>query len=89
MTDVFAVSPAVIPAHDPDEYLTPAETARILKTSYSVLAVWRCNGRFPGLKFVRMGRKVLYRRGDIDAFLRGLGSEKSVCKTSGAKRGSK
>lgn len=48
--------------------LSPREAAATLRTSYGVLAVWRCTRRHP-LKFVRVGRKIFYKSEDIQAFI--------------------
>jgi hypothetical protein len=50
------------------ELLTAQETAKLLRTSYGALAVGRCKRRTK-LRYIRLGRKILYRRSDIDAFL--------------------
>jgi hypothetical protein len=48
--------------------VTPAETAKLLNTTAGVLAVWRSSRRY-GLRFVKIGRKVMYRREDIQKFI--------------------
>ena len=48
--------------------LRPREAARSLSTTEGTLAVWRCTGRHP-LKFVRMGRSVRYRVGDLIEYI--------------------
>jgi Helix-turn-helix domain len=48
--------------------LTPREAAKVLKTTYGSLAVWRCARRKP-LRFVRLGRKIFYRAQDIEQFI--------------------
>ncbi|MBO2586007.1 helix-turn-helix domain-containing protein [Shewanella algae] len=50
--------------------LTPAEVARTLGVTEGTLSVWRCTGRYP-LKFVKVGRRVMYRQIDIDTFVNG------------------
>jgi excisionase family DNA binding protein len=48
--------------------LSPSEAAKILHVTVGTLAVWRCCRRYP-LKFVRVGRKVLYRASDVETFI--------------------
>ncbi|ASJ97395.1 MULTISPECIES: helix-turn-helix domain-containing protein [Shewanella] len=50
--------------------LTPAEVAKTLGVTEGTLSVWRCTGRYP-LKFVKVGRRVMYRQIDIDTFVNG------------------
>ncbi len=57
----------------PQELLTPAETAAILRVSLGTLANWRTRHPCP-LPFVKLGRLVRYRRDDVDGFS-GLGGE--------------
>ena len=51
-----------------DELIPPQEAARLLKTTYGSLAVWRCH-RNKALPFVRLGRKIFYRMQDIQKFI--------------------
>ena len=57
--------------HDswPDTTLvdTPA-AAFVLDVAPKTLEIWRCTGRY-GLRFVKVGRKVRYRMGDLRAFI--------------------
>jgi excisionase family DNA binding protein len=50
------------------ELLTDAEAAKILHVSAGTLSVWRSTGRYR-LPFVKIGRKVFYKRSDIDAWI--------------------
>jgi len=50
------------------ELLTPQEVAEFLGVGVGTLTVWRSTGRYP-LKFVRVGRRIRYRRRDVEAFL--------------------
>lgn len=50
--------------------VTRSEAAEILGVSPQTLACWACNGRY-GLPFVRIGRRVMYRKIDIEAFIQG------------------
>ncbi|MBR4127365.1 MAG: helix-turn-helix domain-containing protein [Alphaproteobacteria bacterium] len=52
-----------------DVYLTIKETAKILKVSVSTLYHWRSDKTF-NLPSVRISKKILYRRSDIDVFLK-------------------
>lgn len=50
------------------QLLTPGEAAKALHTSPNTLAVWRSTQRVT-LRFVRIGRKILYRAEDVQAFI--------------------
>jgi predicted site-specific integrase-resolvase len=47
---------------------TPAEAADALGIKEGTLAVWRSTGRYP-LPYVRIGRKIFYRGGDLTDFI--------------------
>jgi len=49
--------------------LTPAEVSEILGVTVDSLSVWRCTKRYPSLQHVKVGRKVMYRREAVDAFV--------------------
>lgn len=49
------------------DYLTLGEAAEVVRLSTSTLCKLRCNGGGP--KFIRAGRKILYRRADLVAWL--------------------
>lgn len=51
---------------DQGELFTPTELADQLHLSTSTLAQWRYKGTGP--KFIKVGRKVLYRAADIHAW---------------------
>lgn len=51
-----------------DDLLLPTQTAQILHVTTGTLSVWRSTGRYP-LKFVKVGRWVRYRYGDILEFI--------------------
>jgi hypothetical protein len=51
-----------------DELLTPAEFARLRRTTVGTLAVERCEHR-DHPTFIKLGRKILYRRSDVIAWL--------------------
>jgi len=57
------VQPVVV-----SQLLNPREAAKKLRTSYGVLAVWRCTRRHP-LRFVRLGRRIFYRPEDLQKFI--------------------
>jgi excisionase family DNA binding protein len=53
---------------DPSRLLTEDEAADYLRVRPRTLQRWRQLGRGP--KFTRAGRRVLYRMGDLEAYLR-------------------
>jgi len=54
-------------AVDPNELIDNAEAAKILRILPQTLCVWRVEKRGP--RFLKVGRRVLYRRSDICAWL--------------------
>ena len=48
--------------------ISPRDAAACLHVTPETLAVWRCTGRYD-LKFVKVGRKVLYDKKDINSFI--------------------
>jgi predicted site-specific integrase-resolvase len=52
-----------------EQLLTPLEAARIVGVTPNTLEVWRNTGRRP-LPFLRRGRRIRYRRGDVLALKR-------------------
>lgn len=52
----------------PDDLLDEAEAALVVKASPHTLSVWRSTKRYP-LPYVKIGRLVRYRRGDIESFI--------------------
>lgn len=48
--------------------LDALQTAQLLGTTTGTLEVWRCTGRH-GLKYVKVGRRVRYRAGDLREWL--------------------
>lgn len=50
------------------EIMTPQQAADYLGTTVGTLSVWRCNRRY-SVPFVKVGRKVCYRKADLDRFL--------------------
>ncbi|GGP81464.1 helix-turn-helix domain-containing protein [Shewanella ulleungensis] len=57
--------------------LTPAEVARYLGVTTGTLSVWRCTGRYP-LRFIKVGRRVMYRQSDVENFVNGRVYEHTV-----------
>ena len=47
--------------------LTPQDVANRLGVSTTTLSTWRCTKRYP-LPYVKVGRLVRYRLGDVEAF---------------------
>jgi hypothetical protein len=65
--DNSLVSTVIAPLRD-DDLLPDKELAAILKINLRLPAHWRSNGSGP--KFIRVGgRRVLYRWGDVKAYL--------------------
>jgi excisionase family DNA binding protein len=50
------------------DLLDEREAAKHLEVSDGTLSVWRSTGRYK-LPFIKIGRKVRYRRSDLDAWL--------------------
>lgn len=50
------------------EMLTRPEAARYLRIKENTLAVWASTKRYD-LPYVKVGRRVMYRRLDLDAFI--------------------
>jgi len=48
--------------------MTRVEAARYLRIKPQTLALWACTGRYC-LPYVRIGRRAMYRKSDLDAFL--------------------
>ncbi|MAF16256.1 MAG: DNA-binding protein [Marinomonas sp.] len=51
-----------------DELLSRKQAAEFLCVKPQTLATWACTGRYD-LTFVKVGRKVLYRKKDLESFL--------------------
>jgi len=70
----------------PEEVLNEKETAALLRVSVKTLQTWRYKGNGP--KFLKFGRAVRYRRGDLQDFvLRALRSSTSDPGPGGSPRG--
>jgi excisionase family DNA binding protein len=50
------------------EMFTPKQAADYLGVTAETLSVWRCTRRY-AIPFVKVGRKVCYRKSDLDKFL--------------------
>lgn len=50
------------------DLITTAETAAMIGASKATLDSWRCRGSH-GLRFIKVGSKVFYRRSDVEAWL--------------------
>lgn len=53
---------------DQIELLTPDQMAAAIDVTSGTLSVWRSTGRY-GIPFIKIGRKVRYRRSDLLAWL--------------------
>jgi hypothetical protein len=51
------------------DLLTSREAADMLRISPATLAIWRCRDRYQ-LPYIKVGSHVVYRRGDIENFLK-------------------
>lgn len=56
-----------MPIFEKPNLLTPQEVATRLGVSTTTLSTWRCTKRYP-LPYVKVGRLVRYRHGDVEAF---------------------
>ncbi|QSA97122.1 helix-turn-helix domain-containing protein [Methylococcus sp. EFPC2] len=63
-----AISKPVAAATAASEIMDRPEAAKYLGLSEQTLASWACTGRH-SLPFVRLGRRVKYRKSDLDAYL--------------------
>lgn len=52
------------------ELLDDKQAASVLKTKPATLSVWRTTGRY-NLPYIKIGRLVRYRAGDLKAFING------------------
>ena len=52
----------------PDTLIEPPAAAEMLCVEVQTLEAWRCHRRYP-LPYVRIGRSIRYRVGDIAAFI--------------------
>ena len=56
------------PAILSEDLLNEVSAATLLGVTPGTLSVWRCTGRY-NLPFIKIGRKVRYRRSDLIAWL--------------------
>jgi excisionase family DNA binding protein len=49
--------------------MTTTEAARYLGVRVQTLAVWRCERRYPELRYIKVGMAVKYRKEDLDRWL--------------------
>lgn len=58
----------------------PADVAQLLGVPTATLANWRCAGKGP--PFLKVGRHVRYRRGDVEAWIASRVAQPGVVTTS-------
>lgn len=63
------IPPPPPPPEEPQEYLTNAEAARLAGLAPGTLEAWR--RRAGGPPFIRLGRRVIYKRSDVVEWLDG------------------
>lgn len=56
-----------------DRLLTMDEVAQLLRTNRQTMRYWRATGKGP--KGIRVGKRVLYREADIQAFISAAAAE--------------
>ena len=56
------------PATPTPKVMTSQQAAEYLGINPQTLGIWRCTGRYP-LPFVKVGRKVVYDKADLDKFI--------------------
>lgn len=66
--DSFLTTSSSRGGKDDKTLMDPAEAAKYLGVAVGTLSVWRSVGRY-ALPFVKVGRRVKYRRSDLDAWL--------------------
>ena len=49
--------------------MTDDEVSNVMQVPTATLAHWRSSNRVRGLKFVRLGKAVRYRRADVEKFI--------------------
>ena len=54
--------------HTLRDNISPKEAANLLGVTAGTLSVWRCTKRY-SLPYVKIGRRVMYRLSDIEAFI--------------------
>jgi excisionase family DNA binding protein len=53
----------------PSPPFTPKQAAQILGVQVQTLALWRSTGRYPELRYYRVGRSIRYRADDVESWL--------------------
>lgn len=61
--------PPLLPQAITKVWLNTQETAEMVGTSPEVLAVWRCKGEYPDLRWKLRGRRVFYLLADVMQFI--------------------
>jgi len=51
------------------KFFTPVEVAELLGVKEQTLSVWRCNGRYPALRWHKFGRRIRYEEQDVYSFI--------------------
>lgn len=69
----------------PDDLLTPEQVAAAIQLGQRTLAAWRSSGRNP-LPYLKIGGRVRYRRGDVDAWLESQSRTSTAAAVEGAAR---
>jgi hypothetical protein len=59
----------LVTVNELDRLLTTAEAAHVLRTTKQAMVVGRCKRLASAPPFVRLGRRILYRMGDLQAWL--------------------
>lgn len=54
-----------------DRLLTTKEAANYLGLQGQTLSVWRCEKRYPDLRYIKVGAHVRYRLSDLEEWLQG------------------
>ncbi len=52
-----------------DRFMTASEAAVYLNVEVQTLGAWRASNKYPGLRYLKIGSKVRYRKCDLDAWL--------------------
>lgn len=58
----------MVTAFLPTDLLPESEAAKLLQVAPGTLSVWRSTKRYP-LPYIKVGRRVRYRRSDLEAWL--------------------
>jgi hypothetical protein len=77
-------APAAAPIPQPDDYLSRDDVKRMLRLSYPTLRNLEIRGE---LMPVRIARRVLYRRRDVEGALKGMPASAEFSRRGRARRG--